>query len=285
MAHAEIVRVDGVDLSVRRSGTGRVVVCLSAIAQGSEDFDPLVAQLGDRFSFVRIDWPQHGLSGADNVPPSAERYAALLAGALDALSIEHPIIIGNSIGGAVAILHASRHPVAGLVLCDSGGLVDVTPTIARLCRTMARFFCAGARKAWWFGRAYALYYRFVLPAGPARERRRAIIAEGYRMAGILAAAWESFGQKSADIRSLAAALDMPVLVAWARRDRVIPLAYCLPAIKTLKHGTLKTYPGGHSAFLEAPDAFAADFAAFAAGLDRSEGDGEIADHADETKAA
>lgn len=50
---------------------------------------------------------------------------------LTQLQIEKPILIGCSIGGAAAILYARDHPVAGLVLCDPGGLVQVDATVAR----------------------------------------------------------------------------------------------------------------------------------------------------------
>ena len=59
-----------------------------------------------------------------------------------ALDLPAPVIIGNSIGGAVAIRHAARHPVRGLVLCDSGGLVPVDRTVQRFCALFEAFFAA-----------------------------------------------------------------------------------------------------------------------------------------------
>jgi 4,5:9,10-diseco-3-hydroxy-5,9,17-trioxoandrosta-1(10),2-diene-4-oate hydrolase len=182
------------------------------------------------------------------------------------LTIDRPIILGNSIGGAAAIRFASRHAVLGLVLCDSGGLVEVTPTIVRFCQLQERFFAAGERGAWWFGPAFALYYRLVLSSPAAKAQRRRIVKGAKASAAELRQAWTSFGTAEADIRDLAASLDTPIWVAWAEGDKVIPLKRCLPAIRRLKSYTLTTFKGGHSPFLEQPDAFAEGFSAFAADL-------------------
>lgn len=213
---------------------------------------------------VRLDWPGQGRSGPDSKPPSAARYAELLAGVVARLKLERPIILGNSIGGAAAMIYAASHPVTALVLCDTGGLVEVTPAIARACNAFSRFFAAGARKAWWFKPAFWAYYRFlVLPSAAAREQRKRIIAAGYEIAPVLRDAWTSFGRKDADIRELAKGLDVPVWFAWATGDRIIQLKACLPAINAMKNARLTRFGGGHSAFLERLKPFAKEFKRFA----------------------
>jgi 4,5:9,10-diseco-3-hydroxy-5,9,17-trioxoandrosta-1(10),2-diene-4-oate hydrolase len=262
------VEVDCVRLAYSREGRGPAVVCLHAIGHGGRDFDAFAVAVRDRFEVIRIDWPGQGRSGRDHKPPSAARYAELLGGALAALKIEGPILLGNSIGGAAALIHAARHPVKALVLCNTGGLIDVTPSIARACRSMARFFDAGVRKAWWFKTAFRAYYRFlVLPSPAARAQRTRIIAAAYDIAEVLRDAWLSFATPDADIRALALKLDMPVWVAWATGDRIIQLKACLPTISKMKRATLTKFGGGHAAFLERPRAFAKGFKRFAASLE------------------
>lgn len=262
---AQRIVVDGVELAVSRAGSGPVVVCLHAVGHGGGDYAAFEARVQDRFEVVRIDWPGHGRSGADAVPASAERYAQLLAGLLRALAVEQPILIGNSIGGAAALLHAHRHPVRALVLCDSGGLVPPSRLTRVFCSAFARFFEAGAQGRRWFAAAFAVYYRrIVLPAAAAGLQRDRIIAAGFELAPILAQAWRSFAAPPADLREVARSLTVPVWVAWARSDRVIPLWMCRPALRQLRRlFRITTYAGGHSAFLEQPEAFARDFRAFA----------------------
>lgn len=258
-----LLEIGGAALAVSREGAGVPVVCLHAVGHGGGDYAEFAARVRDRFEVIRIDWPGQGRSGPDPRPPAPARYARLLGEALNSLGVERPIIIGNSIGGAAALHYASEHPVRALVLCNPGGLMPVTPLTRRACAAFARFFAAGERRAWWFAPAFGAYNRWlVLPGRGASEQRRCITAAGYEVAPALRQAWNGFSQPDADIRGLAAELDVPVWFAWAARDRLIPLKRNLPAIRAMKQATLSTFKGGHAAFLEAPAAFAEGFFEF-----------------------
>jgi len=138
-----------------REGRGQPVVCLHAVGHGGRDFDAFARAVRNDFEVIRIDWPDQGRSAPNHEPPSPARYAALLCGVVKALAIERPIVLGSSIGGTTAILYASTDPVRALVLCGPGGLVDMPPSVTRICNAFSRFFGAGARGAWWFGSAFS----------------------------------------------------------------------------------------------------------------------------------
>lgn len=265
---AAMIEIDGVRLAVVREGRGPTIVCLHAIGHGARDFEAFARAMAPRFEVIRADWPGQGRSGPDHEPASAARYADLLTALIAKLGIERPIIIGNSIGGAAAILHAARAPVRALVLCDPGGLVAVDDTVRRFCGLFAGFFRAGARRAWWFKPAFALYYRLVLPSPAARAQRGRIIDNCHDLAPVLAQSWESFGRPEADIRAFAARLRVPAWFAWAKDDQVIPLKRCRPAIEAMAMASVTEFPGGHAAFLEQPDAFIAGFTQFVENLPR-----------------
>jgi len=260
-AQGGAVAVDGIRLAYYDEGRGSPLVCLHAIGHGASDFAGIRRRLAGRHRVIALDWPGHGSSDDDRVPASAGRYAVLLAGALDALGVERSVILGNSIGGAVAIRYAAAHPdrVRALVLANPGGLDRGAG--GRLNRVvtgvMARFFAAGARGARWYPAAFAAYYRLVLTEPPARDQRDRIVAQATDVARVLAEAWRSFGEPDADVRTLAPAVTCPVLFAWAARDRINQLARCRAAIGRFPHARLETFRAGHAAFLEAPDAFAA----------------------------
>ncbi|MDP9140523.1 MAG: alpha/beta hydrolase [Pseudomonadota bacterium] len=262
-AGSMMLDVDGVQLAVCREGDGQAVICLHAIGHGGGDFAGFTTAFRSQFEIVRIDWPGQGRSGPDTHPASAARYAQLLGGVVDQLGITAPILVGNSIGGAAAILHARQRPVRALVLCDTGGLVRVSAIVRATCACFVAFFSAGERKARWFGWAFALYYRYlVLPRPAAVEQRERIIHSGPVIARILREAWQSFGKPDADLRAQAEALDLPIWLAWAKSDRVIPLLMCMPSIRRMKRARVTKFRGGHSAFLEDPEAFNAGFREF-----------------------
>ncbi|HEY6877521.1 MAG TPA: alpha/beta hydrolase [Polyangiales bacterium] len=265
-ADAERIRVEGVELAVMREGVGPPLVCLHATGHGGGDFAQLARELAHEYQVIRVDWPDHGRS-ADGVPASAERYGALLIALLDGLGVQRPTLLGNSIGGAAAIHYARARPVHALVLCNSGGLVPVDRFTRAFCLLLSRFFAAGARGARWFKPLFALYYRhFVLTRPAAAEQRERIIAAGYEIAPVMRDAWRSFADPRADLRAMAAALEIPVWAAWGRLDRVLSISLCRPALERMPRMTLSAFEASHAAFLEQPAEFLTGFRAFMAGV-------------------
>lgn len=251
-------------VAVHCHGNGPDLICLHATGHDGADFADLSARLDGRYRVLAVDFPGHGHSEPGTEPASAESYAAPVRAVIDALCTTPPVVLGNSIGGAVAMILASEGRTRAVVLCNSGGLLDVTPQVRRITALFARFFRAGARGAWWFPVAFRLYYRMVLPKAPVRRRA---IAQGIRgRADVLAEAWESFGRKEADLRAVAASLSVPVLVAWAKDDKAIRLAHCKDAIARIPDHRLQLFQGGHAAFLEDPERFATCLTEFLDGL-------------------
>lgn len=260
----EFVDAGGTKLAIMRRGHGHPLVCLHAIAHGARDFETLAEKLGDSFEIIAVDWPGHGLSPDDGKSPSAAHYADVLSHLLDALKLERPILLGNSIGGAAALqVAASRDDLGGLIICNAGGLRAVDAVARFAIARMVSFFRAGEAGKRWFGGAYRFYYtRLVLPLAPQAHRER-IIAAGHEMAPALARAWESFARPDADARGLVAKVTCPILFAWAKSDRIIPWSASKKAAMTAKHGTVALLRGGHSAFVEDPDNFAVALKMFA----------------------
>lgn len=260
--------VDGVALAFDDEGAGPPVVCLHAIGHGARDFARLRERLRGRHRVVALDWPGQGGSAADSHPAGGARYADLLEGFLTAARVERPVLVGNSIGGAVAIRYAAAHPdaVRGLVLENPGGLAPTSDVAARAALAgMARFFAAGARGAPWFPAAFAAYYRLcVLQRAAARPQRRRIVAAAYELAPVLAEAWRSFAAPDADVRALAPCVGCPVLFAWARRDQFVSLGRSRAGIGRFPDARLETFPAGHAPHLETPEEFEASVERFLA---------------------
>jgi pimeloyl-ACP methyl ester carboxylesterase len=259
---AGMFNVDGVALYAERQGSGPQVVCLTALGHDAHDFDALVKRLGNQFEFIRVEWPGHGRSGPDTEPTSATRYAQLFSGLASALGLDNPIIIGNSIGGAVSVIYASAHPVRGLVLCNSAGLFTLDRRLTSAIKLFERFFAAGVRGAWWYPSAFALYYRLVLREPPARSQRKKIIANARKMAPILRDAFASFSRPESYLGPLVERVTSPVWIAWADKE-FVSLDTCRPAIAKLRDCKISKFKAGHCAFLEQPDQFAEQFASFA----------------------
>jgi pimeloyl-ACP methyl ester carboxylesterase len=111
-------------LAFARSGTGAPLVLLHGLGASRRSWDPVLPALAARFDVIAVDLPGFGhsapLPGPGEVPPAV--LAQSVADLLDALGVSHPHVVGNSLGGWVALELASRRPVASLTLLSPAGL-------------------------------------------------------------------------------------------------------------------------------------------------------------------
>lgn len=79
---------------------------------------------------ISIDLPGHGRSDPPGLN-TVEDYCDVVLGLLDALQFERAVIVGHSLGGAIAQMLALVHPhrVAGLGLVGTGARLRVLPAI------------------------------------------------------------------------------------------------------------------------------------------------------------
>jgi pimeloyl-ACP methyl ester carboxylesterase len=106
-------------LSAVCAGRGDTVLCLHGLGGTKASFLPTVAALADSYRVVAIDLPGFGESDKPiGAPYNAPWFARVAVEALDALGVERAHLVGNSMGGRVAIeaglAHAER--VNGLAL-------------------------------------------------------------------------------------------------------------------------------------------------------------------------
>jgi pimeloyl-ACP methyl ester carboxylesterase len=259
------ISVGGVTIAYTDSGgVGPTIICLHAIGHGARDFEDLSRRLSPQYRVIALDFPNQGNSGADSQPASGTRYTEILSGFIDKLNLSSPTLLGNSIGGAVAIRYASLHPdrVKALVLCDSGGLQSPNWIARIFIGGFVQFFAAGRRGAFWFPWAFSRYYSRVLKAEPARDERERIVRSAYEIAPTLEQAWGSFAKTEESLSPVLPQVRCPVLIAWAKDDIVLPLKSNAPAFDRFPNHRVETFEGGHAAFLEDPERFEAAIRSF-----------------------
>ncbi|CAM3974065.1 2-hydroxy-6-oxononadienedioate/2-hydroxy-6-oxononatrienedioate hydrolase [compost metagenome] len=121
---------DGLQLHYQDVGTGEAVVFIHGSgpgASGHSNFKqnyPAFAAAGYRV--IVPDLPGYGASSKPQTVYSLDFFVSALGGLLDALDIQRCVLIGNSLGGAIAIKLALDQPqrVSRLVLMAPGGLMD-----------------------------------------------------------------------------------------------------------------------------------------------------------------
>jgi pimeloyl-ACP methyl ester carboxylesterase len=263
-AQHRTVSVCGVSLAYDDEGQGEPLLCVHAIGHGSADSAGLRARWREGYRVIAFDWPGHGRSGADSVPPSGERFAEVLEGFCAALDLPPVILVANSIGGNAAVRFAARRPerVRALVLSNPGGLVRDGFAKRVFTRWIARRFAGASAHPERFRRFYHKLYRRLLATPAADAQRERILATGMDAAPMLAAAWRSFGERGDGLWEVAPRVACPTLVTWSVADPLNRLFLNRPGIRRLPRARLVTFAGGHTPYLEEPEAFADAFTGF-----------------------
>jgi pyruvate dehydrogenase E2 component (dihydrolipoamide acetyltransferase) len=225
----------------------------------------VLGELADRYRLAAIDLPGHGQSdkrSPESTDYSVEALSSAVAECLAALHHAPAVLIGHSLGGAVAMHVALARPdlVTGLVLVNSAGLGDeISDELLSL--------MAGAPGRDTARRLLQLYFadeRLVAERG-IEELAQNQLAEG-AWAAQRAVATAAFGGGKQQIagRQRLAEVNVPVLIIWGARDRVIPLAHAVAAAEALPDAVLKIVPAvGHVPQVEAPSIVANAIARFA----------------------
>ncbi|HSU66720.1 MAG TPA: alpha/beta fold hydrolase [Tepidisphaeraceae bacterium] len=265
----------GLRLRYRDTGDGPPLLLLHGIGQSLEDWNEQHDRLSLTHRVISLDLPGFAYSQRPKVPATLQGLAKVLPDFLDALEIADPVgVIGNSLGGAVAMSFAVAHPrrVSSLVLANSAGFgKDVTialrllavkpigarlikPTIANSTRTLQSIFHNQS-----LATEERIAHAFTLAQRPEHAATLLDIAQDL---GTFRGVRPEWREKL--LRQMSE-LDIPVLVVWGDSDQVLPSHHLRAAIASLPHAKTHVFAEtGHMPQIERPDQFAALVQAFLA---------------------
>jgi len=241
-------------------GDGEPLVLLHGVATSRLIWRRVIQPLARRRRVIAVDVPGFGQSAPAGPGFDLEQVADRLA---EGVGVERFDLVGHSLGGAVAVAAAARHPeaVRRLVLVAPAGLAPRATRVAAALgfaaeravyarRTLGYQLVARSR-----GRR-AMFGTTVADAGrlhPADARLLLDASGGARRvsSGVRRAL-------EADLRDDLAAAPMPVGFIWGTADRVVPYSG-LEALRRLRpDAVVETLRGtGHVPQIEAPAEFAA----------------------------
>ncbi|MCU1575247.1 MAG: Flavin-containing monooxygenase-like [Micrococcaceae bacterium] len=262
------VTVGATRLRYRVTGQGEPVLLLHGIGQSLEDWNEQHDLLSARHTVYSLDLP--GFAYSDRLPGSATlaKLAGILPGFLDAVGVTSAIpVLGNSLGGAVAMAFAVAHPdrVAALVLAGSAGfgeevtlalrLLAIRPVGALMMRPNLQNSSRTVRAIFYDKSAVTrarVHHAYALARRPAHTRTMLEIARDLGTFRGVRPEWR------ASLLAALPALNIPTLVLWGDHDHILPSSHLEAAVLALPAAETHVFPkAGHMPQIEQPDQFAA----------------------------
>ena len=212
------------------------------IAGDSSEWAPVLDKLAHSYDVIAPDLAGHGASTRLRGDHSIGAFATWLRDVLEALEVERATFVGHSLGGGVVMQFAYQFPeyVERMVLVSSGGLGrEVSALIRAASLPGAEWVLGGIGAA--TRRSEPLLR--ALGLGQQTERgelvhRIAGLADAERRAAFVRAVRaiaSPGGQRVNATDRLYLAEDIPTLIVWGARDRVIPVHHA--------HATHDAVPG------------------------------------------
>ena len=103
------VNVNGVTLRYVKVGQGPPLVLLHTLRTQLDMFQKVIPALSRLFEVYALDYPGHGFSDIPKVEYTAEFFIDSVAGFLERVNVKRATILGESIGGTIALALAARH--------------------------------------------------------------------------------------------------------------------------------------------------------------------------------
>lgn len=126
----------GVRTRAIESGSGEPLILLHGVGGHAEAYAHNVVPLGAHFRTLAIDYLGHGLTGGIDGPLTKEAYARHLVDFMDAAGIAKANLLGESLGGWIAVWTSLLHPErVGKIVYAVGAKLDVPVDEAAAKRT------------------------------------------------------------------------------------------------------------------------------------------------------
>ena len=248
---------DGARVAYRELGAGPPLALLHSAMLSHLEWEPVVRRLSERFRVVLPDLPLHGDSeDRPRHPYTIDWFAEVLCGFSADVLGPRPMIGGHDIGAEILLHAVCRGGLAPARLVLMPNRLHRPPEQARLRAAWRLAARAGALP----GADRLLTRAAPVVFNPALGRKLSARGEPaacdlvrHAFADVpgnpsLARSWAKFARRwprdpQVELLGLYPELQQPVLLLWADRDRLHPLAGAEEALRLLPRGQLRVLPG------------------------------------------
>jgi pimeloyl-ACP methyl ester carboxylesterase len=262
------VELHGDRIAYRAAGDDRgpeTLLLIHGMAGSSATWRNVIPKLAANYRVVAPDLLGHGLSAKPRGDYSLGAFAVWLRDLLDQLGIPRATVVGQSLGGGIAMQFAYQHRdrCDRVVLIGSGGLGPELNWMLRLLSAPGAEFLLPALAPKPVLDAGNTVRAWLISAG-LRSPRGAEIWSAYSSLSdadsrhaflrTLRSVVDYRGQAVSALNRLHMTAQLPVMLVWGDDDRIIPVAHGHAAHQAVPGSRLEILPGiGHFPHVEAPD--------------------------------
>jgi pimeloyl-ACP methyl ester carboxylesterase len=232
------VEIDGINTHYVVAGEGSPVLLVHGLGASMVVWRENIAALSQRFRVYVIDLPGHGDSEKPDISYDAESMVEFLRKFVETLDVGKVAIMGNSLGGGLALMTALAHPelVSKLALVSSASLGREVSIWLRLpsLPIIGKMMTNGPVDSTAFMLRKAVHDKSFATKELIAELRRTNKLPGGREAvhKIIRNFISIWGVRrpyvrARDLRSL----KMPLLIVWGAEDKMIPVKHAYRAAR------------------------------------------------------
>ena len=267
LERAEAV-LHGHRMSFTIAGQGPPVVLIHGVAGRAAQWDEVATRLAAKHTVIAPDLLGHGESAKPRGDYSLGAHASGIRDLLVGLDIQRASVVGHSLGGGIAMQFAYQFPdlCERLVLVSSGGLGGDVHILLRAATLPGSEFVLPLIAHPRVVRLASVVPRALGIAGVQTRPDLTEMARGYQALAnaearnafihTLRAVIDPTGQRINATDRLYLAAQMPSLIVWGCRDRIIPVAHGRAAHELMPGSRLELLErAGHFPFLDDPAGF------------------------------
>ena len=262
------IEIHGHRIGYRAGGSGPALVLIHGMAGSSATWRYVLPTLTTHFTVIAPDLAGHGESEKPRGDYSLGAFASGIRDLMLALGHERATLVGQSLGGGVAMQFAYQFPerTERLVLVSSGGLGEEVNLLLRLLALPGAELVLQVGCNDWVHDAGVTVAGLLSRIGLRAGRHVEEVWEGYgsladgetRTAFMhtLRSVVDIGGQRVSAADRLYLAAAMPTLIVWGDRDHIIPVSQGYSSHEAMPGSRLEIFEGaGHFPHCEAPERF------------------------------
>jgi len=260
--------IHGHSVAYRAAGSGPVLLLVHGMAGSSATWRYVLPPLAERFTVIAPDLPGHGESDKPRGDYSLGAFASSLRDLLVALGHERATLVGQSLGGGVAMQFAYQFPerCERLALVSSGGLGQEVNLLLRTLTLPGAEYLLPLACTNWFHDVGASAVGWLRHLGLRPSRHLVEMWESYgsladgdtRTAFVhtLRSVVDQAGQRVNATDRLYLAAHVPTLIVWGAKDGIIPVQQACAAHEAIPSSRLEIFEdAGHWPHCEEPRRF------------------------------